>query len=152
MTSISYEEIFSDFLGGITDYSFASMNINEAYELFIEYLHKAAASPYSRNLFSQLNFVDEIMVLYYEMDFPTDDDSDKDFVRSVLSKGMTIEWLKPQVRSKVNLSQMFAGSEQKFYSQSAHISELRALLEDSELELRKMIRDRGYIHNSYLEG
>ena len=36
------------------------------------------------------------------------------------------------------------------YSQSNHLAEIRGLLEDAELDLRRTIRDRGYIYNSYL--
>lgn len=151
MTSISYEDIFSYFLGYVTDYELASLTMSDAYALMTEQLHKAVAQSYIRRLFKSLVLDDEIHTLTYEMNYDVDENSDLDFVILILSKQMVAEWLAPQVRSKVNLSQFFGGKEQQFFSQSQHLSQLRGMLEDTQLEVRKMIRDRGYIYNSYLE-
>lgn len=152
MTSVNYEDIFSYFFGEVTDFKIASLEVSDAYELMREYLHKTVATPYIRRLFSSIVLSDETQVLSFEMLEEQDLEADKDFVVLVLSKGMVVQWLEPQVRSKVNLAQMFSGKEQKFFSQSAHLAELRGLLEDVSLDVRNMIRDRGYINNSYLEG
>ena len=151
MTSLSYEDIFSDFLGNITDPQIASLEQSDAYAIMSEYLHKTLANPYIRRLFSSVSLDDSILNLKFEMEFNTDENADKDFVRIILSKGMLVEWLRPQVESRINLAQFFAGKEQKFFSQSSHISELRGLYTDTQYELRRMITDRGYIYNSYLE-
>ena len=68
----------------------------------------------------------------------------------LIAVGMVIEWLEPQVNSVLNTRQMFSGKEEKFYSQSNHLNELKDLLRQNRLKQRKMIRDRGYISNSYL--
>ena len=151
MTSLSYEEIFSDFLGNVTDYDIASMEISEAYSMMTEYLHKALSNTYIRRLFSSIQYDDSIQIFEYELTNKVEDEQDSDFVKSIITKGMVIEWVKPQVRSKLNMAQMFGGKEQRFFSQSQHLSELRGLLEDTQLELRKEIRDRGYIYNPYLK-
>lgn len=151
MTSISYEDLFSDFLGNVTDYDIASMDISEAYSMMTEYLHKALSNTYIRRLFSSIQYDDSVQIFEYELVNIVDDSSDLDFVKSIITKGMVIEWVKPQVRSKLNLAQFFGGKEQKFYAQANHLSELRGLLEDTQLELRKEIRDRGYIYNPYLK-
>ena len=151
MASLSYDEIFSDFLGSVTDYGLASIDIDDMYGLMTEYLHKTLSLSYVRRLFSSVSFDDTIQVVTFEVINIVDEVADIDFVRSILSKGMVVEWLKPQVRSKLNVAQMFGGKEQKFYAQSNHLSELRGLLEDVQLELRKEIRDRGYIYNPYLK-
>ena len=151
MASLSYDEIFSDFLGSVTDYDLASINIDDMYGLMTEYLHKTLSLTYIRRLFSTINFDDTIQVFTFEIANSVDDAADLDFTRYILSKGMVVEWLKPQVRSKANIAQFFGGKEQKWFSQSSHLSELRGLLEDTQLELRKAIRDRGYIYNPYLE-
>lgn len=149
--TLSYEEIFSRFLGYITDYSIASMNIDDAYDMMREWLRKAYSKPYLRRLFSSSVLDDEIQTLTYEMEHQVEDEEDKNFVTEALAKGMVIEWLQPQVKSKLMTQQMFGGKESKFYAQSNQLSELRGLLEDITLEQRKMIRDRGYFYNSYLE-
>lgn len=153
MTSLSYEEIFSDFMGFVTDSDIASLEISEAYVIMTEYLHKVLSRSYVRRLFSSVAFDDETLVLSFEIKTKVDEGSDKDFVKYILSKGMVIEWLEPQVKKTSLIHQHITSSkESKFYSQSQHISELRGLLEDTKLDLRKQIGDRGYIYNSYLSG
>lgn len=150
MTSIEYEDLFSDFLGYVTDYTLLSLSEEDAYGLMSEYLRKSASLPYVRRLFSSLSLNDDFQIVDFEMLNEVDEASDLDFTSRVLTLGMVVEWLRPQVRSKNLTAQMFGGKEQKYYSQQAHLSELRNLLEDTQLELRKVIRDRGYIYNTYL--
>lgn len=149
--TLSFDDIFSSFLGYVTDYNIASMNIQDAYDMMVEWLKKAYSKPYARRLFSSSTLDTEIQTLTFEMNYKKDDEMDKDFVLEVLSRGMVIEWLQPQVKSKLLTQQFFGGKEQKYYAQSNQLDQVRALLEDAILEQRKMIRDRGYIYNSYLE-
>lgn len=150
MTSLSYDEIFDDFLGRVADFDFSTMDESTANYLMAEYLQKVVSRPYIRRLFKSINADKEIHLIEFEMIDVVDEDSDLEFVKTILSKGMVVEWLEPQVRTKVNIAQFFGGKEQKYYSQSNHISELRGLLEDTEKELKSEIRDRGYIYNPYL--
>lgn len=150
--TLSYDEIFSSFLGYVTDHNIASMSIQDSYELMCEWLHKSYSKPYLKRLFSVSSLDDEIQTLTFEMSFVVNDDSDKDFVIDVLAKGMVVEWLQPQVKNKLLISQFFGTKDQKYYSQSNHIDVVKALLEEAKIEQRKIIRDRGYISNSYLEG
>lgn len=113
MTSISYEEIFDNFLGRVSDYDFSSMDESSVNYLMSEYLQKVLSRPYVHRLFSSIDSDAEIHLLKYEMKKPVDDYTDKNFVIDILSKGMVIEWIEPQVRNKVNLSQFFGGKEQK---------------------------------------
>ncbi len=104
-----------------------------------------------RRLFSSSTLDDEIHTFIFTMAYPIEADSDIDFVKDVLAKGMAIAWLEPQVSSKLNISQMITSSkESKFYAQANHLSELRGLLKDLTLDQRKIIRDRGWISNTYL--
>lgn len=150
MTSLSYDEVFDDFLGRVADFDFSTMDESTANYLMAEYLQKVVSRPYIRRLFKSISADKEIHLIEFEMVDVVDEDADLEFVKTILSKGMVVEWLEPQVRTKVNIAQFFGGKEQKYYSQSNHISELRALLEDTEIDLRREIRDRGYIYNSYL--
>lgn len=158
MTSITYDDIFELFLGQVTDYKIANMNMSDAYAIMTGYLHNVVRQAYVRRLFSSLTLDDEIQVLKFEMKLPTtegaDDDEntaiDTDFVKGMVSDGMVLEWVTPQVNKTTNLTQMFAGKEQKFYAQSAHLSELQALKEEIYLKFRREIRDRGVITNGYL--
>ena len=94
---------------------------------------------------------DEVIQLTYSLKHVINEaDEDMRFVIEVIAMGMVIEWLEPQVNSVLNTLQMFSGKEEKFYSQSNHLSELKDLLKQSEIKQRKLIRDRGYISNTYL--
>lgn len=151
MTSLSYNEIFSYFLGSVTDYHLAELDTSDAYIMMTEYLRKSLAKSYIRRLFSTVTMDDEIQTLTFEMSIVVDEDGDEEFIKHILSKSMIVEWLEPQVRSHNNTLQAFTSKEAKWFSQSNHLSELRALLEDTKIEVRKSIRDRGYIYNPYLE-
>lgn len=152
MASLNYDDIFSLFLGNIDDPNLANMEESDAYELMMEYLHKAISPVYVRRLFSSVSLDDDIHTLTYTMSKSVDDDSDSDFVKTMLAKSMTVQWVTPQVQSMVNLAQMFTGSEQKFYSQATHLSETRAVKSDMEKDLQSYILNRGYTYNKYLEG
>ena len=152
MASISYEEIFSSFLGNVTDYNLASLSPTDAFEIMSEYLHKSVADPYIYRLFSEYKLDDEGQVFTYTFVNPVGDETDREFIITALAKWMVYEWLHKQVKSVTNISQMFAGKEQKFYSQSQHISELRAMQDDAYQAARFFVMNRGYVNNSYLGG
>lgn len=152
MTSIDYEEIFSSFLGSVTDYNLASLEPTEAYDLMKELLHKALADRYVARLFSVKKLDDEVQQFSFEMKYVIDDDSDTEFVVSALAKWMKYEWLHRQVNNTALTAQFFGGKEQKYYSQSNHLSELQALQSSAYDEAYRFIRNRGYIDNTYLEG
>lgn len=151
MTSIDYDDIFGYFLGYVHDCQLAAMSMNDAYAEMREWLHKAYSQPYINRLFKNAEMDDDLDEFTFDMAYSVKG-ADDDFVVEVLATGMMIEWLKPQVRSKVNLSQYFGGKEGKFYSQANHIDQLRNTLEDAQIELKRIIRDRGFIHNDYLGG
>ena len=150
--TIDYQEIFGAFLGNITDYTLASLDEVDANTLMTEWLHKSFSNMYIRRLFSSFVYDDEVQTLTVLMSRSISDDIDKEFVVNVFSKQMVYEWVHPQVNSVVNISQAYMGKEQKYYSQSAHLAELRALENDAQLAVRNLISDRGYIYNGYLGG
>lgn len=148
MTS-SYENIYSCFLSKITEYKFVTLPQDDAYELMRGWLRSAVSKPYIRRIFSSLKLDDEVLQIQFEVLDTVDKYTDFDYAVEVIASGMVIEWLEPQVKSVVNIAQMFGGAEQKFYAQSTHLSELRKLLDESKAELRKMIRDHGYFFREY---
>lgn len=149
MASIDYEEIFSSFLGNITDYNIASMNSTDAFELMTEYLHKTIADPYVKHIFSDVSLDDETQVLSYTL---VRDTNDKDFVINALSKWMVYEWYAGKVNNIQNITQFFGNKETKWLSQAAHSAENRSLRDTAYKEARFYIQNRGYIDNSYLGG
>ena len=151
MTSVSYETIFKLFLGSITDYKLVSLSDEDAETIMTEYLHKALSATYLSRLFSSMTLDDEMKQLTYAMTYDSGKD-ETDFVCNAIAKWMVYEWYHNQVNSVINSAQFFGGSEQKFYSQQTHSSELRAVEESMYKEARGFVMDRGWIHNSYLGG
>lgn len=154
MTSLNFETISASFLDKITDFDIGNFEDEVVEEIQLGYLKGALGIPYVRALFKTIDIdVQEdssrIITVNYELNV-ADDNTDEYFVLEVLSKAMVIKWLEPQVKSKVNIAQMFGGKEQKFYSQAQHLSELKDMLETEKISLNKLIRDRGSVFNPYL--
>lgn len=151
MASVKYQKIFNLFLGSITDLKLASLSEEDARMLMTEYLHKALAASYLSHLFDNVNLEDTTETLTYSMAYETDKD-ETDFVCNAIAKWMVYEWWSNQVNSVINSAQFFGGSEQKFYSQQAHMAELESLQENAYKRARQFVMDRGWINNSYLGG
>lgn len=152
---ISYDDIFDSFLGSITDYNLASLDKSEAFQFMEGWLRKGINASYVKRIFTVSSLDDETQIFTFELKRPMEDESDDDqieFVKGVAVKAMVIQWCEPQVRKTTNIAQFFGGKEQKFYSQSSFLSELRGLLNDTKAELRQELGDRGVVNNVYLGG
>lgn len=149
MTS-SYEDIYSRFLQKCTDYDFIELDEETVYDNKEGWLHSVASLPYVRVKFKTFSLNDEVLKMNWELKNSIDDNSDELFVIEVFAQGMIIQWLEPKVKSILNVKQFFGGKEEKFYSQANHLNELRSLLSDANISLRKLLRDHGYIINSYI--
>ena len=152
MTSVDYEVIFSSFLGSVTDYNLASLDVTEAYEIMTELLHKALADRYVSRLFSFKKLDDDIQKFFFEMKYVIDSESDLEFVINALAKWMKYEWQSDKVNNIALESRLLAGKEQKYYSEANHMSALQALQSSAYSEAYKFVMSRGYIDNKYLEG
>ena len=73
-----------------------------------------------------------------------------DVEKEILAILVVREWLQPQLYSALLTKQVFSDKEQKYYSQSSHISELRALDETLKIEAQKLSRDYTYGGSEYL--
>jgi len=119
MSSISYTEIFENFLGAVTDYNFVEMDTDVLKALMLEYMKKVFSYPYVRRLFKSLSFDDTAESLTYELDNSIDSASDDSFVVGFTVKGMVVEWIEPQVKKTSLMAQMFGGKELKWFSQAS---------------------------------
>lgn len=152
MASLNYNKIYSRLFSKIEAYDFIELSEDDLNELLCDWIHSASANPYVRRLFSTFSLDDEIQQITYEIKYSVDNFSDEEFVVEILTLGVVAAWLEPKINSINNIAQMFGSKEEKFYSQSQHLSELRALVNDSKKQQRRMIADRGYAWNSYLDG
>ena len=143
MTS-DFSDIYSRFYQRVIDYDIASLSEEVANEVLFGYMRSVASKPMVRRLFSSITIDGDSEEIQYELRQPWDDDSDKDYVEEILATGMVAEWAHPRYHSTLLTSQMFSNSEQKYYSQAPHLAEMKELLTKAQVDLHKLIRDRGY--------
>ena len=147
----SYNDIYSRFLSKVKDYEFYNLIEADANESMRGWLLASLSKPYVNRIFDSISADEEIAELEYTLHAPVNDFNDKNFVDELLGYQMVCEWLTPQVNTTTLLHQMITNSkESKFFSQQQHIQQMRELLTDSENKVRGMLRDKGYIYNSYL--
>lgn len=150
MTS-TYNDIYSRFLNKIRDYEFAGLPEPSATEQMLEWLRSALSQPYIIRIFESISVDDEIAEIDYTLTSSVNEYTDKNFVEELLAYQMVCEWVSPKVHTTTLLHQMMTNSkESKWYNQKDHLAELKGLLADAENKVRSMLRDRGYIYNSYL--
>ena len=146
--TLSYSTLFSRVLNKINDPKELSLDDNDLLEIYTERLHSVVGKPRVRRLFSSLTLDDEIQEMTFALNNSVDEESDKDFVLEILSLGMAIEWLQPQVDSVIHTSVMIGGKEEKRVLDN-HKNMIERL-DSMKKEQNKMIRDYGYMYNSYI--
>ena len=146
---LSYSTLFSRVLNKINDPKELSLDENDLLEIYTERLHSVVGKPRVRRLFSTLSLDDELQEMTFTLNNSVDEDSDTDFVLEVLSLGMAIEWLQPQVDSVIHTSVMIGGKEEKKLLDNH--KNMIDRLDNMKREQNKMIRDYGYMYNSYIK-
>lgn len=149
MTS-EYQDIYSRFYLRVEDYNIVGLQEKLVKEMMNGWMKSTLSKPYVRRLFDTLTIDDDVEELEYTLKFPVSDEEDQAFVEELVVLGMVENWLEPRYHSTLNTSQFFSNNEQKFYSQANHMAELREMYHKAQNDLRKLIRDRGYIYNSYV--
>lgn len=146
---LSYSTLFSRVLNKINDPKELSLDESDLLEIYTERLHSVVGKPRVRRLFSSISLDDEIQEMTFTLNNSVDEESDKDFVLEILSLGMAIEWLQPQVDSIIHTSVMIGGKEEKKLLDN-HKNMIERL-DSMKKEQNKMIRDYGYMYNSYIK-
>ena len=146
---LSYSTLFSRVLNKINDPKELQLNENDLLEIYTERLHSVVGKPRVRRLFSSISLDDEIQEMTFILNNSVDEESDKDFVLEILSLGMAIEWLQPQVDSVIHTSVMIGGKEEKKLLDNH--KNMIDRLDSMKKEQNKMIRDYGYMYNSYIK-
>ena len=146
---LSYSTLFSRVLNKINDPKELSLDESDLFEIYTERLHSVVGKPRVRRLFSSLSLDDEIQEMTFTLNNSVDEESDKDFVLEILSLGMAIEWLQPQVDSVIHTSVMIGGKEEKKVLDNH--KNMIDRLDSMKKEQNKMIRDYGYMYNSYIK-
>ena len=146
---LSYSTLFSRVLNKINDPKELSLDENDLLEIYTERLHSVVGKPRVRRLFSSISLDDEIQEMTFTLNNSVDEESDTDFVLEILSLGMAIEWLQPQVDSVIHTSVMIGGKEEKRVLDNHN--NMIDRLDSMKKEQNKMIRDYGYMYNSYIK-
>ena len=136
---LSYSTLFSRVLNKINDPKELSLDENDLLEIYTERLHSVVGKPRVRRLFSSISLDDEIQEMTFTLNNSVDEESDKDFVLEILSLGMAIEWLQPQVDSVIHTSVMIGGKEEKKLLDNH--KNMIDRLDSMKKEQNKMIRD-----------
>mgnify|MGYP006322615889 FL=1 len=136
----SYEEIYNLAANKITDPEIALLLPEDIEELFHGYLI-SAIHKFRKCKNDLSNRDDELRQFNVDL---------LDVEKEILAILVAREWLQPQLYSALLTKQVFSDKEQKYYSQSSHISELRALDETLKIDAQKLSRDYTYGNSEYL--
>lgn len=147
---LPYDKLFSRVLNKIDDPKELSLDTQDLLEIYTERLHSVIGNPRVRRLFSSITLDDEIQEMTFALNNSVDEHADEDFVIEVLTLGMTIEWLQPQVDSRIYTAETIGGKEEKVLQNNYKPMQTR--LEKLETKLNKMICNYGYMYNSYIKG
>lgn len=148
--TLSYEKIFSRYRGRIDDPKELSMNADDLLEICTERLHNVIGDPRVIAKFKNIELDDEIQQMNFSLKFSNGDFLDGEFIIKLLSLGMEIEWMKPQIDSIKYTVQMLGGKEEKMLQNN-----YKAMIERFDklnTEFSKQLGMHGYINNSYVRG
>lgn len=138
----SYDEIYNRAARKITDFNLASMSDVDLEDAFHGYLISSISQ--FRKCKNDLSDRDDEL-RQFNIDL-------LDVEKEILAIMIVRQWLQPQLNSVLLTAQVFSDKEQKYYSQSQHIAEIRALDESLKFEAQKLSRDYTYSSGTYWEG
>ncbi len=134
----SYETIYSRFLNRITDFNLAELDDYTLNNMLRSWLSSALVKVRTSTDLSQRDEESELF-----MNELTDLDIE------LLAMGMTLAWIEQCLNSTELMLMMTGGKEEKFYSQSQHITELRALRADTLREMQQLYTYSTYVNDDY---
>ena len=139
MPSINYETIYKRALTRINDLELATYTQDDFYEYLKEWLQTASSNPLLRKKFSKFSLDDELMTLTFELNNSVDEDYDKNFVTSILAKGVIVNYFPSKLENSANLAVMIGGKEEKklLGNYKQNIERLDALNREFERELSR---------------
>ena len=137
----SYETIYNRALAQITDPLLAQLPEEDLEIMLHDWLMDAIEEPVIGDYdFSDRN--EELKQFNFDI-------SNRD--QKIISIHMVRGWLAPQIRSVTLTSQVFGGKEEKYYSQSNHLAELRNLDDDLQRQADLLFCRGTYLNNDYFD-
>lgn len=139
MPSLSYESIYKKALTMINDLELATYTEDDFYNILREWLQTTSSLPLLRKKFSSYSLDDEIMTLTFTLNNSVDDEFDKNFVKTILAKGIIINYFPSKLENTKNLATMIGGKEGKklIDNYSKNIERLTQLEREWERDLSR---------------
>lgn len=139
MPSVNYEQIYKKALTMINDLELAAYTEQDFYDILCEWLHTTSSTPLLRKKFSSYILDDETMELSFMLTNSIDDDFDKNFVITILAKGIVINYFPSKLEQTKNLATMIGGKEEKklIDNYSKNMERLYRLQREWERELSR---------------
>ena len=135
----SYEAVYGRFLNSTTDFDMVELDDHTLNEMLRDWLHSAIVKTRTSN---DLTRDDENEVFKNDL-------SDLDI--ELLAMGMKLAWLDQRINSTEYTNLFVGGKEEKFYSPSSQLAELRALRADTLREMQQLYTYNTYTTNSYFD-
>ena len=135
-----YEKVYDRFLARTTDFNLVELDDYTLNEMLKNWLCSAIVNVRTSSDLSSRDNESEVF---------SSDLTDRDI--ELLAMGMTMAWLDQTLNSTELTLQFIGGKEEKYYSQANHIAELRALREDTRLEMKRLHSYGTYTNNSYFD-
>ena len=135
----SYDVVYGRFLNSTTDFNLADLDDHTLNEMLKDWLHSAIVKTRTSN---DLTHDDEVEAFKNDL-------SDLDI--ELLAMGMKLAWLDQRINSTEYTSLFVGGKEEKFYSPSSQLAELRALRADTLREMQQLYTYNTYTANSYFD-
>ena len=136
-----YEKIYNRFLQKISDFNLAEVDDYSFDEMMNGWLNSAVIRV--RKCQHDLSKRDDELQEFEE------DLSDLEI--ELLALGMVDAWVSPMLNSTELTLQFIGGKEEKYYSQSQMLSELRNLKKENSLEMNRLHNYYTYTNNSYFD-
>ena len=136
-----YEKVYNRFLQKISDFNLAEADDYSFDKMINGWLNSAV-----------------IRVRKCQHDFSKRDDELQEFEEDLsdleielLALGMVDAWVSPMLNSTELTLQFIGGKEEKYYSQSQMLAELRNLKKENSLEMNRLHNYYTYTNNSYFD-
>jgi hypothetical protein len=135
-----FDIVYGRFLNRTTDFNLVELDDHTLNEMLKGWLHSAIVKVRTSSDLSKRDDENEV----FENDL-----SEQDI--ELLGMGMTLAWLDQRINSTEYTNLFVAGKEEKFYSPSSQLSELRALRADTLREMQQIYTYNTYTNNDYFD-
>lgn len=136
----SYEKVYGRFLNSTTDFNLADLDDHTLSEMLKGWLHSAIVKVRTSSDLTARDDENEVF---------KNDLSDMDV--ELLSMGMRLAWLDQRINSTEYTNLFVGGKEEKFYSPSSQLAELRSLRADTLREMQQLYTYSTYTNNDFFD-